>query len=68
MGLYSNNKDINKEVTFLIRNGWRVENRSKHKLIVSPNGGMTGIPGSPRCNYSVNNFRRDIKRIMEKSG
>ena len=62
MRKFSNDKDINKEVNNLLKNGWKSIIGKKHCFVLSPNNVKISIPSTPSCPYSVNNFRRDIKK------
>jgi predicted RNA binding protein YcfA (HicA-like mRNA interferase family) len=61
---YSNNKEINRMVRELLRDGWKFETRTKHKKVISPNGRTIVISGSPSDQNAHRQFERDIRRVL----
>jgi hypothetical protein len=60
---YSNNKDINVKIKYLIKNKWRFIPGKKHNFVMHPNGGKLLISGTPSCSHAFKNFCRDINHI-----
>lgn len=65
MTKYSNNKDINKSVKELIRNGWQplTKVKGKHLKILAPNGIWLTVPTSPSDVRAVTNFKKQARKI-----
>lgn len=63
---FSNNKQINRLVISLIKQGWYIKKGSKHKKAISPDGDVTTIPSTPSDWRAEYNFAQDIKRIKAR--
>ena len=63
MTKYSNNKEINKIVKSLLREGWKTVHKNKHLRIESPNGEKMTVPFSPSDVRAETNFRQQIRKI-----
>lgn len=63
MTKYSNNKEINKIVKSLLREGWTTMGKNKHLRIESPNGTKMTVPFSPSDVRAELNFKQQIRRI-----
>jgi len=67
MSHYSADKDLNKEVNKLVKQGWKPEMRSKgHWQIRSPGGTVLTISGSVSDFRTVIKFRSDVNRVHRK--
>lgn len=65
MSHYSADKDLNKEVKKLIKQGWTPEMRSKgHWQIRSPGGTILTIAGSVGDFRTLVKFKSDVKRVL----
>lgn len=64
MQKFSSNKDINKLVHQLIKQGWRIKYGKKHHHIVNPNGRKYVIPCTPSDHRAFINFQKDIQRSL----
>lgn len=63
---FSSNKDIDKEVRGLIRKGWQFERGQKHGRLYRPDGKMCVVfAKTPGDHRSLQNFRRDLRRIVD---
>lgn len=60
---YSNNKDIDRVVRSLLRQGWEYCRRHKHGKLLGPSGEHITVPGTPSDGRAVSNFRADIRRF-----
>lgn len=61
---YCSNKDIDQMIRQLIRQGWCFQRGGKHARLTSPNGRRSlTVPTSPSDHRSINNFRRDLRRV-----
>lgn len=64
MGLYSNNKDIDKIVRDLVRKEkWTFEHGKKHGKLTAPNGLSTPVTISPSDSRAANNFRAVVRKL-----
>lgn len=64
---YSSQKDIDKLVRRLVREGWRYWRGAKHGRLQPPCGVWTlTVPGSPSDIHAFQNFRRDVYRLLQK--
>lgn len=62
---YCSQKDINKAIRFLVRQGWSFKRGSKHGLLRPPSGrGMITVPVSPSDQNAVKTFFGHVKRIQ----
>lgn len=60
---YCADKDTNKLISALIREGWRYERRRKHGSLVTPDSAHTiFLSITPSDWQSINQLRRDIRR------
>ncbi len=63
---FSSNKDIDKEVLELIRKGWQFEQRRKHGRLYRPDGKRCVVfAKTPSDHRSLQNFRRDVRHIVD---
>lgn len=66
---YSKSKEIHKFVQNLIRQGWKFWRGSKHGRLRHPCGrGTVTVPCSPSDKRSFQNFKRDVRRVVEDFG
>jgi hypothetical protein len=66
MSHYSADKDLNKEVKKLVKDGWIPEMRSKgHWQIRSPGGTVLTISGSVGDFRTIIKFKSDVKRVLK---
>jgi len=63
MKKYCNNKDINKIVLRLLKQGWSVKDGKKHRRLISPVGDKFSIPSTPSDYRAKYNFCNMIKLI-----
>lgn len=62
---YCSNKDINKLICQLIRQGWSFQHGSKHGRLTHPDKQRVLIVAkSPSDFRSFSNFRRDLRKIF----
>ncbi|GAA0804908.1 hypothetical protein [Psychrobacter piscatorii] len=61
---YSSNKDFNKRVRNLIKQGWEFQRRRKHCQLVAPNKKSMTFSNSPSDYRAYQNFLNDIKNIQ----
>lgn len=47
----------------LLRNGWRVEKRKKHPILIAPNNRRIAIPSTPSDGNAFYSLKRQIKRL-----
>lgn len=66
MQKFSSNKDINKLVHVLIKQGWRVKHGKKHHHIIHPNGRKHAIPCTPSDQRAFINFSHDMMRLQRR--
>lgn len=61
---YCSNKDINKLIRMLVRQGWRFKHGTKHGCLCDPSGshGIT-VAKSPSDYRSYKNFICDLRRL-----
>jgi predicted RNase H-like nuclease len=65
---FSRDKDVNRLVCELVREGWRYRRGGKHGRLVSPEAtGFLTIPGSPSDHRTFQNMRRDVRRLLARS-
>lgn len=65
---YCTDKDIDKLIRRLIRQGWRFYRGSKHGRLRHPQGGPTlTVPSSPGEYRSLQNFRRDLRKACTQT-
>lgn len=65
---FSTNKDVNRFVRELIRRGWRYRRGGKHGELVSLGvAGFLTIPSSPSDQRTIQNLRRDVRRLVARS-
>ena len=63
---YSSNKDLDKTVKKLIRQGWTAE-FGRHLKLRSPDGGkLITCSLSPSCPHAHRNLERDIRKYIRK--
>jgi len=66
MSHYSADKDLNKEVKKLVKQGWKPEMRAKgHWQVRSPGGTVLTISGSVSDFRTIIKFKSDVKRILK---
>ena len=63
---YSNDKDINKYVKEYISKGWSFSKQGKHGKLISPNGRIVSISGTPRSPYTLKMIRKDINKLIKE--
>lgn len=64
---YCCDKDINKVIAELVRDGWTFS-RNRHGKLQQPNGfGFVVIPCTPSDHRSLLNLKRDIRRLEAAS-
>ena len=65
---YCTNKDIDKLVKRLVREGWYFRRGAKHGRLITPTGtqALTVACSSSDCR-SFNNFRGDVRRAVKSS-
>ena len=63
---YSSQKDIDKLVRTLVREGWLYWRGGKHGRLQAPfaDAKLT-VPGSPSDMNAFENFRRDVQRLLQ---
>lgn len=62
---FSSDKDVNRLVCQLVREGWLYRRGRKHGKLISPEAtGSLTIPGSPSDHRTIHNMRRDVRRIQ----
>lgn len=62
--MYSNNKDLNKEVKKLVAEGWSpIKKGGNHWQIRSLNGTVLTIASSPGDVRTLIKFKSDVKRV-----
>lgn len=61
---YCSNKDIDKIIRRLVRQGWIFQRGGKHGRLVPPDGRKAVIvAASPSDRRGFQNFRRDLRKI-----
>lgn len=65
MANYTKNKDLNKYIKELVREGWTVEH-SKHLKLRSPNGRIVSCSYSPSCPFVLQKVKSDVKRLKRR--
>jgi hypothetical protein len=63
---YTKNKDLNKYIKSLEKEGWVVEH-SKHLKLRCPTGGVVSCSYSPSCPFVVDKVKSDVKRLQRKN-
>ncbi len=66
MKRFSNNKEIQKLVARLIRNGWQCVRGAKHTKLLAPNGKRITVPSTPSDRKAFINFSKDIQRLVRQ--
>ncbi|NOI77514.1 hypothetical protein F0224_17670 [Vibrio coralliilyticus] len=66
MKRFSNNKEIQKLVARLIRNGWQCVRGAKHAKLLAPNGKRITVPSTPSDRKAFINFSKDIQRLVRQ--
>jgi hypothetical protein len=62
---YCSNKDIDKLIRVLIRQGWDFRRGGKHGRLAPPSGQPTMTVAKTPSDYrSLQNFRRDLRKAM----
>ncbi len=62
---FSSDKDVNRLVCELVREGWQYRRGGKHAKLISPEAtGFLIISGSPSDHRTIHNMRRDVRRIQ----
>jgi len=64
---YSKNKEISCFVGKLISDGWKYHTGGKHGKLISPKGFRIPVPSTPSDYRAFQNFKRDIRRIINYS-
>jgi predicted RNase H-like nuclease len=65
---FSRDKDVNRLVCELVREGWRYRRGGKHGKLFSPETtGFLTIPGSPSDHRTLRNMRSDVQKLRAKS-
>lgn len=65
---YCSNKDIDQLIQQLIRQGWTYQHRGKHGRLAHPDcRQVLTVAKSPGDYRSLNNFRRDLRKITVPS-
>lgn len=61
---FSRDKDVNRMVSQLVREGWRYRRGGKHGKLFSPGAiGFLTIPATPSDHRTLHNLRRDVRKI-----
>lgn len=61
---FSQDKDVNRLVWRLVREGWCYRRGGKHgKLFLPEATGFLTIPASPSDHRTVHNLRRDVRKL-----
>lgn len=64
---FSRNKDVNRLVSQLVREGWRYQRGGKHGKLFSPEAtGFLTIPASPSDSRIIHNLRSDLRKCRTK--
>jgi len=64
---YCHDKEINRLVSVLVRDGWNFT-RGRHGKLRKPDGsGFVTIPNTPSDHRALLNLRRDIRRQLRAS-
>jgi hypothetical protein len=62
---YSSDKDVDRLIRRLVRDGWHFREGAKHGRLSPPEGGPSMVVAkSPSDWRSIYNVRRDLRRIM----
>lgn len=62
---FSRDKDVNRLVSQLIREGWRYRRGGKHGKLSSPDAtGFLTISASPSDHRTLHNMRRDVRKLL----
>lgn len=64
---YSTDKDVNKVVRELTRNGWGCR-KGRHGPLTSPAGAQVTLSLSPSDRNAIRNFKRDVQRLLQSTG
>lgn len=67
MRRFSKDNKIHHIANNLVRMGWCVRKGKKHLSIISPNGHRLTIPSTPSDCRAWLNFRRDVRKAIEKA-
>ena len=62
---YTNDKDFNRAIRDLVREGWTFEKGGKHSKLRSPSGSEIAVPGSPSDWRALKNFQAFVKQVKE---
>lgn len=61
---FSRDKDVNRLVCELVREGWRYQRGGKHGKLLAPEvKGFLTIPGSPSDHRTIRNMHRDVRKL-----
>jgi predicted RNA binding protein YcfA (HicA-like mRNA interferase family) len=61
---YSKDKAIAAFVYSLLRDGWQYRSGKRHAKLTSPAGRRIAVPGTPSDHRAFENFKRDIRKIL----
>lgn len=62
----TSDKNMNKVVRQLLREGWRVVSHNKHLKLRSPKGSRLIVSASPSCIHAYKNIAKAAMLIKEK--
>jgi hypothetical protein len=64
--IYCTDKDIDKLIRQLVREGWTFRWGGKHGRLIAPNGEALTVSASPSDYRSFNCFRRQVEKIKRR--
>lgn len=67
MKRFSTDSKINSFVYQLLGNGWQVENRKKHAILIAPNRRKIAIPSTPSDCKAFYSFVRQTKHLVKNT-
>lgn len=63
MKKFSTNPQINIAVLRLLSNGWRLDKRKKHSVLIAPNNRRIAIPSTPSDYNAFYAFRQQVRKM-----
>ncbi|MGI2040583.1 hypothetical protein ACRN9Z_21305 [Shewanella frigidimarina] len=64
MKKYSNDKNINDLVNYLLKDReWKIR-RGRHSVLTAPSGRKLTVPGTPSDYRAFMNFKLDVRRLQ----
>ena len=66
MSRYTSDKDTNKEINKMLKEGWEYKGGKKHKKLIAPNGNRIVIAGTPSTTASLNTLKRKSEAAMSQ--